>query len=378
MRSWLRVIGTGLVALLLVFGVLALTTRTAHAENSVLYLQGRAWGSWSSERVSAAGWTQRTLDFNGNARLDGYETNVIVRNAIQTYCSGANNCVILCYSAGCNRALKAIDDLRASGNTLPGLFWIEAAGSAAGGTKLAEMATGGFVGFMAKLFGQQEKIDFDLSPGAARGTWGYTQDAVPPDAMYHTAGNLDICKGFWIFKLCGNAYIDAGVADGLVGFDSAAGASAQGRYYDGCAAAKYPGRLWQSGVPCGGEARDHFGIVGRVVTLLAPQVQGTGTDKMLRWGENLSAASCNAALFECDHPAAVTSMDFSRTLAAAQVATDVSGVTSPTTGQTKGPTCAGKCGGSSGTTCWCDGGCVARGDCCADYTAVRCNLVNAQ
>ena len=357
--------------------LLGLFAARAHAENSILYVQGRAWGSWSSEKVTAGGWTQRTLDFNGNARMDGAETNVTVRNAIASYCSGANSCIVVCYSAGCNRVLKAIDDLRASGNALPGLFWIEAAGSAAGGTKLAEMATAGFVGFLAKLFGQQEKIDHDITPGAARGTWGYTQDAVPPDAMYQTAGNLDICKGFWIFKLCGNAYID-GAADGLVGFDSAAGASTQGRYWDGCAVTKYPGRIWQSGVPCGGEARDHFGIVGRVVTLLAPQVQGTGTDKMLRWGENLSAAACNAALGECDHPAAVSSMDFSRTLAAAQVAKDVSSVTSPTTGQTLGATCAGKCGGSSGTSCWCDAGCGARGDCCADYTAVKCNLVNAQ
>jgi hypothetical protein len=365
-----------LAFVLLALGTVLASATEARAENSVLHFQGRSWGSWNGEIVAQSTWTTRTFDFNGSSRLDSPETNVIVRGAIATYCSGANNCVIVCYSAGCGRVLKAIDDLRASGNALPGLFWIQAAGSAAGGTKLAELATSGFTSFLAKLFGQQEPIDFDLSPSAARGTYGYTQDAVPPDAMYQVAGNQDICKGFWIFKICGNTYVDAGIADGLVGIDSASGAASAGRYWDGCSPAKYPGRLWEPTSPCGGEARDHQGIIGRTITILAPQLVGQTTDKMLKWGEPLSVAACNDAAHECDRPAANPSLDFSRTVAGQQIATDLSAKTSPTTGSTAGPTCAGKCGKYSGASCWCDAACATRGDCCADYAAVQCNLVN--
>jgi hypothetical protein len=366
-------------ALVLAFAVglvVSLAAGDARAENSVLHFQGRSWGSWNGETVIQSSWTTRTFNFSGSSRLDSPETNVTVRGAIATYCSGANSCIIVCYSAGCNRVLKAIDDLRASGNTLPGLFWIQSAGSAAGGTKLAEVATSGFTGFIAKLFGQQEPIDYDLGPAVARGTYGYTQDAVPPSRMYQVAGNQDICKGFWIFKICGNTYIDAGIADGLVGIDSASGASSAGRYYDGCSPPKYPGRYWEPTSPCGGEARDHFGLVGRTITILAPQIAGATTDKMLKWGEPLSVAACNDAAGECDRAAVNQALDFSRTISNQQIATDLSARTSPTTGSTAGATCAGKCGKYSGAACWCDAACSTRGDCCADYTAVKCNIVN--
>ncbi len=349
----------------------------ARAGNSVLHFQGRGWGSWNGEIVTqSAAWTSRTYNFSGNSRLDSADTNVVVRGAIASNCSGANNCIIVCYSAGCSRVLKAIDDLRASGNTLPGLFWIEAAGSVAGGTKLAEVATSGFTGFLAKLFGQQEAIDFDITPGAARGTWGYTQDAVPPDAMYHVAGNQDICKGFLFFKICGNQFIDAGIGDGLVGIDSASGAAAAGRYYDGCAVAKYPGRIWEPSTPCGGEARDHFGLVGRTIALLAPQINGVANDKMRVWGERLNYPDCDDAAGKCDNPASNPALDFSREPNGTLVAKDVSSATSTTTGSTAGATCAGKCGKYSGAACWCDASCATRGDCCADYTQVKCNVVN--
>src|SRR6185369_16912049 len=92
--------------------VLAGFATPAFAGNYVVFLQGRGWASWNGETVSASGWTSVTLALNGN------ETNVTVKNAIATYCSGGNNCIIHCYSAGCNRMLKATYDLRAGGNSL--------------------------------------------------------------------------------------------------------------------------------------------------------------------------------------------------------------------------------------------------------------------
>src|SRR3954471_18264110 len=75
----------------------------ASAANYVLYLQGRGWASWNGETLAASGWTNVTLSFNGNAVINGPETNTTVKNAISTYCSGTNHCIIHCYSAGCLR-----------------------------------------------------------------------------------------------------------------------------------------------------------------------------------------------------------------------------------------------------------------------------------
>src|SRR5262245_29651135 len=101
-----------LVALLTMGGV-------ARAGNYIIYLQGRGWGGWDGETVSS-GWTNVTLAFNGNARLDGAETNTTVRNALNTYCKNGNSCVVHCYSAGCLRMLKATYDLGGA-NALTGL-----------------------------------------------------------------------------------------------------------------------------------------------------------------------------------------------------------------------------------------------------------------
>ncbi|MGZ3406244.1 MAG: hypothetical protein ACXVAN_07345, partial [Polyangia bacterium] len=113
----------------------------AFAGNYVVFLQGRSWASWNGETVNASGWTSITLAYNGNAVINGPETNTTVKNALSTYCSGGNSCIIHCYSAGCLRMLKATYDLHAGGNNLPGLLYAEASGSAAGGTKLAEVST---------------------------------------------------------------------------------------------------------------------------------------------------------------------------------------------------------------------------------------------
>ena len=118
-------------------------TAPAHAGNYVLFLQGRGWASWNGETVSASGWTSVTLAFNGNAVINGPETNTAVKNAMASYCSSGNSCIIHCYSAGCMRMLKAVYDLHAVGNTLPGLLYAEGSGSASGGTKLAEVSTQG-------------------------------------------------------------------------------------------------------------------------------------------------------------------------------------------------------------------------------------------
>ncbi len=354
-------------------------TAPAFAGNYVLYLQGRGWGSWNGEMLSAGGWTNVTLGFNGNAAINGPETNTTVRNAIATYCGGGNSCIIHCYSAGCLRMLKAVYDLRAGGNSLPGLLYAEGSGSAAGGTKLAELSTQGLTSFIAKLLGQQEKVDWDMTTGAARNTWGYVQNSFGAN-FWQFGGYLDMCKSLLFFKICGNKYVTGGngmTADGVVGMDSYSGMSTAGYVTNGCNAAKYSYRIYDSGpytdqygnnlTPCTGAARDHFGEPGLGTGILGADLTGTGYDAKRNWSDSTSQAACSGT--GCDAQFSSTAQNYSKTPALSPVATSVAATSSNTTSvDTSTATCWGHCGGSS-NGCYCDSACSYYGDCCSDKSS---------
>ena len=353
------------------FVVSLLFSAPAWAGNYVVYLQGRSWSSWNGETVTATGWTSVTLAYNGNERLNGNATNVTVKNAISTYCSGGNSCVVHCYSAGCSRMLKAVYDLRAAGNTLPGLLYAEGSGSAAGGTHLAEISTSGGTAWLAKLIGQQEQVDFDLTTGAARNTYGYTQNSFGAN-FWQFGGYQDICKSLLFFKICGNKYLP-GTADGVVSMDSYAGASSAGGITNGCNAAKYAYRIWDSNyaqTPCTGAARDHFGEPGLGTAILSYDITGTGLDYKRHWGDTTAQASCSGT--SCDDKFASTAQNYSKNPDLSPVASPVAALVSNTTAHTTtGPTCYGHCGGSS-SGCYCDSSCTGYGDCCSDFAAAGC------
>lgn len=340
-------------------------TSEAKAGNYIVYLQGRSMKSWTPELASASGWTNVTLAYDGSKALNSDATNVTVKNAIGTYCSNGNNCIVHCYSAGCLRMVKAVSDLRAAGNTLPGLFWAEASGSAAGGSHLAELSTKGLTSILAKIFGLQEKIDYDITPGAARNTWGYTQSQMGA-TVYHIAGAKNICKKILFVKLCSGGYVGEGVNDGLVALHSSAGASSQGTYYDGCAVAKYPWRTYDSGyVACGGDGgRDHMGIVTRGSGIISSVFSSSSSDPNRSFTDSTTEASCNDSVGECDNAMSNPSTDFG----AQQGAATVAGGASNAKPNTSGATCAGKCGGYSGAnSLWCDSYCTGYGDCAPDF-----------
>jgi hypothetical protein len=348
----------------------------AFAGNYVVYLQGRGWASWNGETVSASGWTNVTLSYNGNAVLNGPETNTTVRNAIGTYCSGGNSCIVHCYSAGCNRMLKAVYDLRAGGNSLPGLLYAEGSGSAAGGTKLAEVSTQGLTSVIAKILGQQEKVDKDLTTGAARNTWGYFQNSFGAN-FWQFGGYLDICKSLLFFKICGNKYVTGGLAltaDGVVGMDSYSGKSTAGAVTNGCTAAKYSYRVYDSGpyydeynnnlTPCGGAARDHFGEPGLGTGMVGADLTGVGYDAKRNWSDSTSQSTCSGT--SCDDKFTSTAQNYSKTPSLTSIATSVASTSSNTTAvNTSTATCYGHCGGAS-NGCYCDSSCASYGDCCSD------------
>jgi hypothetical protein len=362
--------------------------KEARAANYIIYLQGRGWQNWDSmQSANVSGWTNDYIAFDGNAPLNDSSTISAINSRITSHCQSGNTCVIQCYSAGCLRMQKAVSDLRAAGNSLSGLNWADATASAAGGTHLAELATGAGTGLIAKILGQQEKIDFDLTPAKARAF--YTSDF--GKTIYHVAGNQDICKGFWIFKICGNTYVDPGyAADGVVPMASAGGCTATNHVSDYGACAKYTYHVKENRVtntPTTGDSYDHFGMANDGAKTTQVVLSGLSANTAgASWtsANGVTHTACTTSDYSCDDTFYQQAEDFSiRPSDQATVATDVNAYVSNTTYYTDQTyisgawrnTCNGKCGGSNsygGVTCKCDSGCTSRGDCCADYSTSWC------
>jgi hypothetical protein len=246
---------------------LASEARPAHAANYVVYVHGRSMSTWPSAAYLGvpATWTHSPMSFNGSQRLLDSTIRALVKAEISTKCRGANQCIIVCYSAGCARMLVAFDDLRALGTPADRVLWTEAAASAAGGTELAAISTNAGLSLLRKIFltnpgPDAEAIDKDLKINNMRSTLGYIQNSAP-SVIYHLAGSKNICiktkirglsallsnVGQWIggsvggpvgsviggvlgslfgsksVKLCSNSVFPGGYGDGAVPVHSAAG-----------------------------------------------------------------------------------------------------------------------------------------------------------
>jgi hypothetical protein len=242
-------------------GVLALVLlpALALADQYVLYLHGRLEQEWKHPTASLPGFANVTFLYDGNARLADWKVSRQLHDAFGKYCGAHNSCVIVCFSAGCMRTLKALDELRAEKVPLE-VLWVEAAASAAGGTALAERSN--------VILG--EPIDADLRREVARGRWAFIQDAMASNVMYHVAGRRDFCP----VTGCGNWFLPPGMCDGALCVDSAGGASRSGSYFDGCALAAnpgvYPGRVWdRANAPCKGLELHHNQVADYVAEAVA-------------------------------------------------------------------------------------------------------------
>ncbi len=391
-----------LASVVVVLAGLSVAPAPAEAYQYIVYLQGRGWKSWNGQLASVSGWTNVTLSFDGNRPLldtSSSTVNTQVKNALTTYCAGSNTCVVHCYSAGCLRLLKAVSDITSNdyrnfASRLPGFLWAEGSGAAAGGTRLAEMSTTGGTGFLAKLIGQQEKIDFDLTIAKARGTYLPVQDDMNV-YLYHVAGRTNLCKSLVFFKICGNTWVlPSGVSgtygDGVIGFDSSSGASsaypASGSAYWDCNVAKYPARDWERDVNftpalycAGGADRDHFGIPTTGSNAVGAALAGSSQGEYRYWSDaGLPSGHCTGT--DCDRAFSSSTANWSKKVDGTIVATTVETLASNTTGSTAGATCGGKCGGNAKSTtgtvlCGCSTSSTNK---CSDYLSARCDVVNAQ
>jgi hypothetical protein len=258
---------------------LASVQNQASAANYVVYLQGRSMNAWPSQALLAhsAAYTDITLNYNGSSRLGDSTVRPQVSAALANYCRNGNQCIIACYSAGCLRYLLAIDDLKAAGTPATGVLWVQAAASAAGGSELADLSTNSGIRLLIKVLGvtgvdDQAMIDWDLKIGNARGSLLYLQNGSPA-AMYHTAGNQNICQrvkpsllsaggialngvnvlvnGVWWAGISG--VVGAEIAAGPIGWALAIGSSVFNFFSSSgvklCGNRNFPGGYGDGGVP---------------------------------------------------------------------------------------------------------------------------------
>jgi hypothetical protein len=257
---------------ILVIAALLGAARPARAGNYIVYLHGRSMNGWPSNALlgAPAGWSHVTLGYDGSASLGNSSVRATVSNAIATYCGAGNQCVVVCYSAGCARMLDAYSLLKDQGRYPANILWSEAAGSAAGGSELAVLATKWWVKLLAKIFNVEgaAPIDNDIQPNVMRsGAYANVQNqATAP--VYHLAGSQNICQVIKILfikvKLCANGHFPGSYGDGAVPVHSAAGyadAGAHASTQDG--SAKYVFRAYEQ-TPL--YATDHRGILGPLVS----------------------------------------------------------------------------------------------------------------
>lgn len=250
---------------------LAAAPRQASAGNYIIYLHGRSMNGWPSAALmgAPAGWSHVTMSYNGSSALGNAAVRSSIVNTIDSYCSAGNQCVVVCYSAGCARMLDAYRVLKDQGKT-PTILWSEAAGSAAGGSELAVYSTKWWVKLLAKIFNFEEAapIDYDIQPNIMRyGSYAAVQTAAS-SPVYHLAGSENICQTLKILffirvKVCGNSRFPGGYGDGVVPVHSAGGYADTGAHSntnDG--GAKYVFRAYEQ-TPL--YPVDHRGIFGPLV-----------------------------------------------------------------------------------------------------------------
>lgn len=405
------------VALVFALGATAVAAPAADAANYILHFQGRSQSGWKTDangarmtlaNTSGTTWINKTFTFNGNARIVSTETDSTtntnsVNYAIRTFCGTGtgNTCIIHAYSTGCARAKKAIDNIRngvgGTANTLSGLLYLEGSGCADGGTDLAEISTGKWTGWLAKLLGQQEAVDKDLTRSSMRTTFSYIHDQVGVN-FWRVDGYLDVCKKLaGLFKICGGSYI-AGTDDGVVPWASSGGYSASTSRTSMCSVSsadekdtsknvsnKYPKHRTDTYyISCGGASLadgaswDHFGVPDVVEAIVEADIRdGSALYAHWTWSDASGEAVCTSST-NCDNAFFNTNNnDFGTKYADGYNtgASNVDAYTSQTYGTTGSTTsCAGRCGTNpGGSYCSCS---ASSGTKCGDYVAQKCDYVN--
>jgi len=193
-----------------------LIANAANATTYSLYIHGRTGGvtgcgvtqptpsGWSYWGVTGTGINPIPVNYDGTAHIS--VANPTVRAALDTYCTGSNACYVACHSAGCAHLGYALDHF--GGGNRWNIIWADAAGSAEGGTELADYFS----------WASCDPLGSDIRTGTVRGMYNHN----------NLQGNL----AFMFAGAKGTAYSFAlpGDDDQVVPFHSSGGMSSTGRW----------------------------------------------------------------------------------------------------------------------------------------------------
>jgi hypothetical protein len=177
-------------AWLVAAALLAATAGGVYATNYTLWIHGRNGGGaigndldftyWGPGGVNG-GVNKRSINWDGHSRIS--ESNPIIRNALDCYCTGGNWCYIAAHSAGDNqigyalslyggsvRQVKSKDaagNCVATGGTQVGwnIKWVGVAAGAAGGSELANYGA----------WAVSDPLTADLKTSTARAMYDHNQ-----------------------------------------------------------------------------------------------------------------------------------------------------------------------------------------------------------
>lgn len=200
-------------SLLAAAALLATWASPANATRYSLYVHGRTGGvtgcgvsqptptGWSYWGAVQPGVNPIPVNYDGTAHIS--VANPTVRAYFNTYCTGANSCYVACHSAGCAHVGYALDYYGGWN-----IIWIDAGGSAEGGTELSD-----YLGWATC-----DALGGDLRTSTVR-------------AMY----NHNDLKGAWSYMFAGArgaaySFVLPGDDDSVIAFHSAGGMSSTGRW----------------------------------------------------------------------------------------------------------------------------------------------------
>jgi hypothetical protein len=239
---------------------LALSPGAASAAQYVVHVHGRGQSGWGDNPMFATpGWQTVSVTYNATTATLA-QANAQLRPQLASFCTGANTCIIVAYSNG---ALQLGYTQANYPSVLANALYIEAGGSAAGGTELLNNWTSTVGSWLGQTY--PSGVDATLTVSGARNAYNHSLSA--GITTYHLGGNTGPGNAIWWAT---SGFI-SGNDDSVVPYHSAFGCSASGSQTEGCAKftghkldvwANASGNSWScpNGV-CGGI--DHFGIDDR-------------------------------------------------------------------------------------------------------------------
>jgi len=157
----------------------------ANGGRHTLYINGRdpggtpnEWDYWGGARPGVD-----PIPVNWDGRQRVADSNATVRDALDNYCRGDNECYLACHSAGCAQVGYALAMFGQEGGADRwNILWVATAGSAEGGSELAETPN---------MFGEGVPLDQDLRVGTMRQLYAHDNTAGVKLFMFAGAGYSD-------------------------------------------------------------------------------------------------------------------------------------------------------------------------------------------